>query len=99
MECYYFDNFLNEVIDDDEIDWDVAPPERYTLARCYKGEDFDDVITEIWCTSDGLEKVRYLVMDKYQTNPVIERKKQLKGKQLFLKEVILPYSFFYRWYM
>lgn len=98
MECYYLDNFLNEVVDENDIEV-IAPPERYTLARCYKGEDFDDVITEIWCTSAGYEKVKYLVLDKYQTNPIIERKKQLKGTPVYLKEIILPYSFFYRWYL
>lgn len=100
METYYFDNFTKALVDSDEIDWTWAPPERYTLCRCYKGDDMDDIITEVWRTDNGYENVKYKVMDKYpHTNQYEERKRQLKGKPYMLVEVILPYSFFYRWFM
>ena len=97
MKYYYLDNYKHKVIDDEELDLKFSPGNRYTLIYCFKDEEFDDTITEIWSTANGFEKIRYLVLDKYHTNVEKERKRKLKGEPIYLKSVILPYSYFHRW--
>ncbi len=97
MHFYYLDNYSREIVDEEFLDLKNSPVDRYTMIYCFRDEEFNDVVTEVWSTTYGFEKVRYLVIDKYHTNVEKERKRKLKGKPVYLKSVELPYSFFQRW--
>ena len=96
INCLFLDNYTQEVLDDEFVD-PIKYPERYTLVVCFDNDEQNDCITERWVTTEGTETIRYLVIDKYHTCVPKERNKKLKGEPLYLKLVILPYSFFLRW--
>lgn len=97
MKYYYLDNFTYELVDEGLMDWEYAPPERYTLICTFEGEEFNDTFSEVWITSEGIEKIRYLNIEKYHIDVHEEREKKLKGRPLYLKEVVIPDAYFKRW--